>query len=156
MQQKTCTKCGGSIVEGAMFCAFCGAKLTVPDVPEAPAPANAFKPVKDSPEDIAEVYAAEPDKDDRNYDGTVKLVGPSVIPPTGKTVKKGELTLTPREMEKGAARIIDFGTGKRFEVIFPAGIHEGDTVIVTDTGLKDGKTGAECEIRLRIHSTSLR
>lgn len=167
MQQRKCTKCGRNIVEGALFCAFCGLKLTEPEAPspvkffKASSPVNAFKPVKDSPDD--EVKVSDENEapafydydDDRNPDGTVRLVGPSVIPPTGKTVKKGEMTLTSREMEKGVAKIIDFGTGKRFEIIFPAGLHEGDTIVVTDTGLKDEKTGAECEIRLRIHSTRL-
>ena len=86
-------------------------------------------------------------------EGTVMLVGPGTLPPGGVSVKKGEIALDAREMEKGVTKILDFGTGKRFEVIFPSGLRAGDTVVVKGTGIRDELNGATCEIRLKIRAS---
>ena len=83
-------------------------------------------------------------------EGTVVLVGPGTLPPGGIAIKKGTMQLTADEMKKGVTKILDFGTGKRFEVIFPEGLREGDTVVVKGTGIKDERSGADCEIKLSI------
>ena len=83
-------------------------------------------------------------------EGTVILVSQDRVRPGEKIVKNGVLPLNDHEMKKGIVKILDFGTGQRFEVAVPAGVREGDSLLITDTGLKDPRTGAECNIRVRI------
>ncbi len=264
MRQKFCINCGEKIIEGARFCAFCGAKLIIPEpqseetpvieepaaavelepkpairepepvaipepepepepvaIPESepepepvaiPEPEPEPEPVaipepEPEPEPVAipepepelePVAIPEPepepepavipepkpavipqpepepkpapggavyfdnigqkvDINDAMFDmyndmgeGTVILVGQDRARPGEKIEKNGKLPLNDHEMKKGIVKILDFGTGQRFEVAVPAGVREGDSLLITDTGLKDQRTGAECNIRVRI------
>ena len=269
MRQRFCIKCGEKIIEGALFCAYCGAKLLVPEVEEPvvtakpePEPIPEPEPVIEEPVYMAEpepipepepepepvieepvyvpepepepvieepVYMAEPepipepepvieepvyvpepepvieepvyvpepepipeavpviaepaaepahepaeaapegevhfdnnidkkvDINDNMFDmynglneGTVFLVGQHSAHPGTVKEKNGIFYLSDSEMQKGVVRIVDFGTGERFEITIPAGVREGDCLLITDTGLRDHATGSACNIRLRI------
>ena len=188
-----------------MFCAYCGAKLLVPDLEEpAPAPEPEPTPIYEVPASAAEpepipepapapVYeepavaeepepipAPEPepepaqtpapegevyfdnidqhvDINDSMFDmynsmgeGTVFLMGQNRAHTDEIAEKNGFINLSDSEMQKGVVRIVDFGTGDRFEIVIPAGVREGDSLLITDTGLRDQRTGALCNIRVRI------
>ncbi len=275
MRQRFCIKCGEKIIEGALFCAYCGAKLLVPEVEEpvvtakpVPEPIPEPEPVIEEPVYVPEpmpepepvieepvympepepepvieepVYVPEPEpvveepvyvpepipepepmieepvympepipepepvieepvvaaqpapepvpvivepaaepapepaedapegevyfdnigqKVDINDDmfdmynglgeGTVYLVGQKGVHGGDIKEKNGIFYLSDSEMQKGVVRIVDFGTGDRFEITIPAGVRDGDNLLITDTGLMDHETGAECNIRLRV------
>ena len=65
-----------------------------------------------------------------------------------KPIKRGNLTLSFEEMLRGCTKVIDFGTGKRFEIVIPTGLSPGDVIKVEGTGIIDPDSGNECEIEL--------
>ena len=83
-------------------------------------------------------------------EGTVYLVGQNGAGQSSGAEKTGTLKLSMNEMRNGAVKILDFGTGQRFEVVVPTGVCAGDWLLVKGTGLRDQTTGQECDIRIRI------
>ena len=66
------------------------------------------------------------------------------------SVKKGELSLSLSELLEGCRKVVDFGTGKKYELSIPAGLSPGDTVAVESESLIDSDTGKPCRIELSI------
>ena len=65
-----------------------------------------------------------------------------------KVTKKGTIGLSIEEMLRGCSKVVDFGTGKRYEIVIPAGLTPGDVIIVENTGILDRETGGICSIEL--------
>lgn len=164
MQPKFCTKCGNTLKEGDKFCRKCGAPIKIPGaaVPAAPAaPARPAAPAAPPVRPKANIPSYDEVKRrlDRpvnnqqfaeydNPEGTVLLGGASVSPGMGNTVKKASITLSLEEMLRGCSKVVDFGTGKRYELIIPAGLSPGDKIIVDNTGITDPESGALCDFEL--------
>lgn len=66
------------------------------------------------------------------------------------SVKKADLCLPLSELLEGCRKVVDFGTGKKYELNIPAGLSPGDTVTVESENLIDGETGKPCTIELTI------
>ena len=71
---------------------------------------------------------------------------PQVI--SEKEIKKGKLQLSLDEMLRGGRKVLDFGTGKKYEIIIPAGLTPGDVIQIKDAGIIDPDSGRECEVEL--------
>ena len=115
-------------------------------------PPEPEEPEEEPDDDIDPFREAFFDLYDNKSEGTLILVDQSHARPGDKLEKNGVLYLDSREMERGVVKILDFGTGDRFEVTVPAGVREGDRLLIQGTGIKDHTTGADCEIILRIVS----
>jgi hypothetical protein len=53
-------------------------------------------------------------------------------------------------MLEGCSKVVDFGTGKKYELSIPAGLSPGDTITVESESLIDGNTGRPCTIELNV------
>lgn len=152
MQPKFCSKCGNLLKEGDKFCRKCGAPIVTLGAPSGNAAPNRSTPNIPSFSDVEEklnrsgsgMQASEP----YNPEGTVLLGGPSVTSDRSKSLKKADITLSFEDMLRGCSKVVDFGTGQKFELVIPAGLSPGDTIIVKDTGIVDPGTGKTCDIEL--------
>ena len=131
MQATYCPNCGNHVKEGSKFCNKCGAMLNKR---------------KDSTNNIT----SQSNGDFDNPEGTVLLGGTGQKLQTGITLKKATLALSLEDMLRGCTKVIDFGTGKKYELDIPAGLSPGDVIEVKDTGITDNDTGADCNIELTI------
>lgn len=131
---KFCSKCGNPLIENDKFCRKCGAPVrqAAPQAAKAApaAPVEAPKPKIESTE------------------GTVMLEGLAGASQIKLPIAKGEIVLSLDEMLRGCSKVVDFGTGKRFEIIVPEGITPGDTLLVDGTGIIDQESGMEYKIEL--------
>ena len=162
MQAKFCTKCGNALKENDKFCRKCGAPVKVFNAGTAPqanvqpqrqAAPQQFQPQRQTqvqpqrrtpaPMPRAGAYAAN-----ENPEGTVMLGDLNRIQRGGKTTKKGTIGLSIEEMLRGCSKVVDFGTGKRYEIVIPAGLTPGDVIVVENTGIVDRETGGICDIEL--------
>ena len=156
MQPKFCSKCGNQLNEGDNFCRKCGAPIKASGPAQQVAAANKPAPNIPSYREVEERFsragagmhasAAE------NPEGTVLLAGPSARPGNpadrGKTARKADIPLSFEEMLRGCSKVVDFGTGAKFELNIPAGLSPGDRIAVKNTGISDPDTGKECNIEL--------
>lgn len=166
MQPKFCIRCGNSLIEGDSFCRKCGAKVTAPpsgaqSTPPAPpqkTPAQtgskmnipSYEEVRDS--FMQPAVKAEPQPED-NPEGTVLLGGPGSVSGSFGGMdnrRRAELKLSFEELLRGCSKVVDFGTGTRYELEIPAGLSPGDTILVENTGIVDSETGMGCEIELTL------
>ena len=120
MQPKFCRKCGNAIKDGGNFCSKCG----------EPFIRNKENEMRDNPE------------------GTVILGGLGQVMPNVKATKKGSLVLSFEDMLRGCTKVVDFGTGKKYEIVIPQGLLPGNVIKIVDTGIIDSDTGNECDIEL--------
>lgn len=174
MYPKFCNKCGNPLIEGDKFCRSCGEPVVVRNaapVPPAPeqnrysmpaapaAPAQMGTPNIPSYEEVAARFNApdmarydQPQQyaPPENPEGTVSMV--NMMPQQGglNSVIKAEIKLPLSDVLRGCTKVLDFGTGEKFEVAIPAGLSPGDVVLVTDTGIKNPETGETCDFELRI------
>ena len=137
MMPKFCTKCGNPLIEGDKFCRKCGTPVAVrEEVPAAPqAPAAQWNNAPAAGE---------------NPEGTVLWA--DILTPLSdkKSVISAEIRLPLGDVLRGCTRILDFGTGEKFEVVIPPGLSPGDVLVVQDTGIKNPDTGEPCDFELRI------
>lgn len=119
---KFCSKCGNPLKDNDKFCRKCGSPVAA-GAPEVPAERPAEAEVVEMP------------------------VKPQQTEPA---LRKGNLTLNLEEMLRGCKKVVDFGSGIRYEIIIPAGLSPGDTVKVSNTGIIDPDSGDECEIELTL------
>lgn len=63
-------------------------------------------------------------------------------------VAKAEISLSLDEMLRGCTKVVDFGTGKKFEIAVPGGLTPGDTLVIEGTGIAEPETGLEYRIEL--------
>lgn len=147
MMPKFCTKCGNPLIEGDKFCRKCGTPVAVrEEVPAAPqAPAAQWN----------NAPAPEPQWNDapaagENPEGTVLWA--DILTPLSdkKSVISAEIRLPLGDVLRGCTRIVDFGTGEKFEIVIPPGLSPGDVLVVQDTGIKNPDTGEPCDFELRI------
>ena len=137
MQPKFCTMCGNTLREGDKFCRKCGAPVKQIERNQAPAPgAQAVG-------QTASGYAMN-----ESHEGTVLLGDVNSMRTAEKKVKKADISFSFDEMLRGCSKVVDFGTGKRYELNIPAGLTPGDTIVVENTGIMDRDTGNECVIEL--------
>ncbi|MBR0308422.1 MAG: zinc-ribbon domain-containing protein [Mogibacterium sp.] len=162
MQPKFCNKCGNALKEGDKFCRKCGAPIKMINAnaaPQQPQPQQSqFRPQPQTPVQQAQ-FRPVPQPQTQplntgayaindNLEGTVLLGDLNRGHKGGKTVKKGSITLSLEEMLSGCSKVVDFGTGKRFEIVIPAGITPGDVITVENTGIIDKESGGICTIEL--------
>lgn len=152
MQPKFCSRCGNALKERDNFCRKCGAPVMSPSANAAnQAQQNKSKINIPSYDEIKNRFNKSK-ADDRlipedNHEGTV-LIGGKGRGRIDPSVKRGTLHLTMEEILRGCTKVIDFGTGIRYEVEIPAGLSPGNTIIVKDTGITDRDTGIVCDIEL--------
>lgn len=160
MQAKFCSKCGNTLKEGDKFCRKCGAQIRVAAQPAMPSsaatPDNMSNQHIPSYEDVKSRFNNAGNsisnsnvselRDSR--EGTVLLSGPSRSLREDASVKRGSITLSMEDMLRGCSKVVDFGTGKRFELVIPPGLSPGDTIVVKNTGITDKDTGVLCDISL--------
>ena len=132
---KFCSKCGNPLKEVDKFCRKCGS------------------PVRQAPESNAQRPAASPRPDNsfavsERSEGTVMLEGLAGASKSKAPIAKGEIVFSLDELLRGCSKVVDFGTGKRFEIVVPAGITPGDTLLVEDSGIIDQDSGMEYKIEL--------
>ena len=134
MQSNFCRNCGNVLREGDKFCRRCGTQVrkTAADEPKAPV-----------------FYSSEGNK--ANPEGTTLLVNNGPVSGGGEEFLKGSIRIALGDMLGGCTRIVDFGTGTKYEICIPAGLMPGDSVIVRDTGIRDPKTGQLRDIELTIN-----
>lgn len=120
MQAVICRNCGNTLNAGDKFCRKCGTPVTAER--------------REPPTEI--------------HEGTVILGGLGQIPQNEIPVKKGKIMLDLDDMLRGGTKVVDFGTGRKFEITIPAGISPGEVIKVINTGIIDPDTGMECEIEL--------
>ena len=138
MQPKFCNKCGNALKEGDRFCRSCGAPVR-----QIQRPAPEQRAEKKVPQPAGGAYAAK-----ENPEGTVILGDINKVNNAPKLVKRAEIVLTINEMLCGCSKVVDFGTGKRFEIIIPPGLTPGDRIMVENTGITDKESGRECDFEL--------
>ena len=178
MQQKFCTKCGNPLIEGDRFCRKCGTPIpgktaapvppAAPEQSQAPEPlrapelsrapeqftGNTYEPVYEQPKPFAagmNSYEHVPQhQGDNNPEGTTLLV--DTLPQQGgqNPVIRAEIRLSLGDVLRGCTKVLDFGTGEKFEVSIPAGLSPGDVLVVKDTGINDPATGMPCDFELTI------
>lgn len=153
MQAKFCSKCGNNLKEGDKFCRKCGAPIkTIGEVSQSPTAAsqvNANIPsYKEVEKRFNNLNNSNQDESAYNPEGTVLLAGPSTTSGREGTVKKAQITLSLEEMLSGCSKVVDFGTGKRYEILIPSGLSPGDKIIVKNTGIVDPDMGGQCDIEL--------
>ena len=85
-----------------------------------------------------------------NPEGTVLLGGMNKVRFDSPAVRKADLHLSLNEMLEGCSKVVDFGTGKKYELSIPAGLSPGDTITVESESLIDGDTGRPCTIELSV------
>ena len=127
MQTKFCNKCGNTINDGEKFCRKCG---------------NRISSMQGNMPIVNNSYQQE------NPEGTVILGGVGQNIPLKSPVKRGTLVLSFEEMLRGCSKVVDFGTGKRYEISIPPGLNPSDVIKVTGTGIIDPGSGMEYEIEL--------
>lgn len=133
---KFCSKCGNPLQENDKFCRKCGAPVrTIAPEPQVQRPAPSY--------DI-------PSNDFDNPEGTVLLGGMNKVRFDSPAVRKADLHLSLNEMLEGCSKVVDFGTGKKYELSIPAGLSPGDTITVESESLIDGDTGRPCTIELSV------
>ena len=159
MQQMFCIRCGNRLIEGDSFCRKCGTKISMPAAGPQSEPVRqenrikipSYESIKEK-FDSPEVPVGAEMKD--NPEGTVLLAGPGSMSGSFSAGmsnrRKAEIRLSFEELLRGCSKVVDFGTGTRYELEIPAGMSPGDTIIVQDTGIIDRDTGMGCEIELTV------
>ena len=157
MQAKFCSKCGTPIDEGHKFCRKCGTPVKSMAAPSQQMPA-AGRPAPDIPSyqeieaRLNSAGAGRNEPSDYNPEGTVLLGGPGSVSSApsayGNVKRKAEIRLSFEDMLRGCSKVVDFGTGTKFELAIPAGLSPGDKIEVRNTGITDPDTGRECSIEL--------
>lgn len=154
MQPRFCSKCGNALKDRDNFCRKCGASVLQMGA-GAPNPPKQKKMNANIPS-YNEIRSRFNRKNDSagsplgRHEETV-LIGSSGNFARGTSNhKKGKLYLSVEDMLRGSSKVIDFGTGKRYEVEIPAGLSPGDSIIVKDTGITDRDTGVLCDIELEL------
>lgn len=167
MQVRFCSKCGNAIKDGDKFCRKCGAPVRMPGAagtqrsasqPVQPMTSPVSKPHANIPsyEEIKKRFdnpgggSYNPFEDTESREGTVLLWGASDSGQGARKDIRANLTLSLDEMLRGCSKVVDFGTGKRYEISIPAGLSPGDKVIVNNTGIVDPATSAPCKIELTL------
>lgn len=153
MQPRFCSKCGNILKEGDNFCRRCGAPIIRSEaMGQQASTTNRLTPSIPSYSEVEERFnRASSEKQSSipyNPEGTVLLAGSSTSLGRGKAVRKGNITLSFEDMLRGCSKVVDFGTGKKYEIIIPAGISPGDILVVKDTGIIDPEKGKLCDIEL--------
>ena len=147
MQGRFCSKCGNTIKDGDKFCRRCGSPVKIPS-PKPQSGIPSYEEIKkrfESPQSSANKSVFE---NEESLEGTVLLWGASDANRARKKEIKAKLNLSFDEMLRGCRKVVDFGTGKRYEINIPAGLSPGDTVIVNNTGIIDQNTAEVCTIEL--------
>ena len=54
------------------------------------------------------------------------------------------------ELLEGCTKVVDFGTGKKFELSLPPGLSPNDIIMVEHSELIDSDTGRPCKIELTV------
>ena len=129
-----CTKCGNALREKDRFCRKCGAQVRA----ISPEP-SAFG--------AAPSYNAD---GNAGPSGSILPGGTGMADPEDTSVRKATIVLTLSEMLEGCSKVVDFGTGKKYELTIPAGLAPDDVVTVEDQSLVDGDTGKPCRIELSL------
>lgn len=158
MQPKFCIRCGSPLIEGDSFCRKCGTRISMPGAVPQQGPAYesskakipGYKEIKARFTGSAET--GEPEKKE-DPEGTMLLGGPGSM--SGSfggmgSKRKAELRLSFEELLRGCSKVVDFGTGTRYELEIPSGLSPGDRILVEDTGIIDNDTGMGCEIELTL------
>lgn len=143
---KFCNKCGNPLKDKDKFCRKCGEPVgqTVAAGHANPNPAKAVAVP-------SEAAAPRPDNTfamNKNSEGTVLLEGLAGGSRAEESVAKADIVLSLDEMLRGCSKVVDFGSGKRFEIIIPAGITPGDMLVLDGSGIIDQETGLEYRIEL--------
>lgn len=154
MQASFCKNCGSPIKDGAKFCSKCGAPVGTSDMPKN-------NQISENPVFSEPLPGLRREIGSDNAEGTVLLGGTGSSLKEGTDilgggrssgsvsyVKKAEIRLSFAEMLRGCSKVIDFGTGRRYELVIPAGLNPGDVIKVKDTGIIDPESLREYEIEL--------
>lgn len=168
MQPKFCNKCGNPLSPGDKHCRKCGAPVKIRsdrnnsgvntagrnaasavNIPKNTASIPSFEEVASRFNNQAK-QSQQPDTDYGNPEGTVLLAGPTPGARRENESRKAAIMLSLDELLRGCTKVVDFGTGDRYELNIPAGLSPGNRIIVKDTGIKDPDTGDECEFDLTI------
>lgn len=155
MQASFCKSCGSQLKDGARFCSKCGTPVDMPDTPKdnhipetpifsEPLPGLRRNLMSDNPEGTVLLGGTGPSLNEK----TDILGGARKSSDAFSSVRKAELRLSFTEMLRGCSKVIDFGTGRRYEIVIPAGLNPGDVIKVKDTGIIDPESLRECEIEL--------
>lgn len=153
MQPKFCSKCGNPLKEGDKFCRKCGTPIKNVSAP-AQSSASQTRPAANIPsyreveERFNNVNSNKQNEVAYNPEGTVLLAGPSTTSGRESTLKHAQITLSLEEMLSGCSKVVDFGTGKRYEILIPSGLSPGDKILVKNTGITDPDVGGQCDIEL--------
>ena len=134
---KFCTKCSSALTEGDKFCRKCGAPVRIINA------GSQGGPVQSQPRDAA------PSPFD-NPEGTVLLGNMGNVQYGGPVVKKAEMRFSLNELLEGCTKVVDFGTGKKFELSLPPGLSPNDIITVEHSELIDSDTGRPCKIELTV------
>lgn len=159
MQPKFCTKCGNTLIQGDNFCRKCGEPIrTKGESPAGLSGPEAYNAQVVRPKVNIPGFAEVKSRLDRpgnykqiiknNNEETVLLGSGSAAPGMGNAVKKATIKLSFEEMLRGCSKVVDFGTGKRYELVIPSGLSPGDRIIVDNTGITDPETGTLCDFEL--------
>ena len=132
-----CTKCGNALKDGDKFCRKCGAPVKTIDTVSPAGPVQRDH-INASPAPF------------ENPEGTVLLGNMSNAQYGGPAVKKAEIRLTLSELLEGCTKVVDFGTGKKFELSIPPGLTPEDVITVEHSELIDSVTGKPCRIELTV------
>lgn len=143
---KFCSQCGSPLRETDKFCRKCGAAVrlqsqatqTQSQPPQTQSPAPSYS----APSAPAAPF--------ENPEGTVLLGNMKKADPESPSVKKAEIHLSLNEMLEGCSKVVDFGTGKKYELSIPAGLSPEDMITVEPPGLVDSDTGRPCKIELTV------
>ncbi|MBR3200940.1 MAG: zinc-ribbon domain-containing protein [Mogibacterium sp.] len=164
MQARFCSKCGNTIKDGDKFCRKCGSPVRMPG--SAAPNRQAMQQVEAPAAQVSRAQANIPSyeeikkrlnapnnnvyESDDSHEGTVLLWGANDAGQQRRKDLQANLTLSLDEMLRGCRKVVDFGTGKRYEINIPAGLSPGDKVIVRNTGITDDTTAEACNIELTL------
>ena len=134
MQPSFCTKCGHTLREGDKFCRKCGTQVRR---------AAATAPAQKAPSGSDYAGLEKPE-------GTVFLGDLNRANHRGSSVRKASISLSLNEMLEGCSKVVDFGTGRRYELNIPPGLKPNSTITVKSPSLIDEATGMPCRIELTV------
>lgn len=157
MQAKFCSKCGNALNEGDKFCRKCGAPVksamnTSQQRIDSGSQSLNIPSYQEFETRLNRVGMGESGLSEYNPESTVLLGGPSISKRTpssqDKSIRKAEISLSFEDMLRGCSKVVDFGSGAKYELSIPAGLSPGDIIEVRNTGITDPDTGRECSIEL--------
>ena len=150
MQPKFCTKCGNPLKGGDKFCRRCGAPVKKTGLSsDFDSANNNNSPYYSQSRDMFGQYDLSQNNRD-NPEGTVLLGGVSSSIRRKESCRKAKIGLALDEMLRGGTKVVDFGTGKKYELQIPAGLSPGKILVVSDTGIIDPDTGTACVFELTV------